>query len=213
MFTFKKEAEQIYSLCFNDPYKLAMTFLRCQEYYESENPRFYRKKFTIVQYMDWYFQKFGSFEYHKHWAGFNFPSVIVDEVDRLGIDDLNHYDLLLKSICEMAKSDANNDRVYLIGYKKGNKATLRHEISHGRFHLNGEYRVKIENLFAKLPVELQNRLYKAMVDTGYNQSSCVDEFQAYANENCEKRFWTEEITPELQEFFDNIRKTYKEFYP
>jgi len=213
MFIFKNEAEQIYSLCFDDPYKLAMTFLRCQEYYESENPKFYRKKFTIIQYMDWYFKKSGSFEYHLDWSGFNFSSTIVDEVNRLGIDDINHYDLLLKSITEMAKSDANNDRIYLIGYKKGNKGTLRHEIAHGRFYVNGEYRVKIENLFAKLPIDLQNKLYDSMMKAGYAQSSCVDEFQAYAITNNERRFWTEKKTPELQEFFDNIRKTYKEFYP
>ncbi len=213
MFTLKKEADQIYSLCFKDSYKLAMTFLRYQEYYESESPRFYRNKFTIAQYIDWHFKKFNKFEYHKFWSGFNCPISIVDEVHRLGISDMNYYDHLMKGVSDMIKSDADNDSCYLIGYKKGNKGTFMHEISHARFYVNGDYRVKVENTFTRLPIETQNKLYKAIVDIGYAQSSAIDEFQAYASENTEKRFWTEEMTPEIQEFFDNLRALYKEFYP
>ncbi len=213
MFSLKKEAEQIYSLSFEDPYKLAMTFLRYQEFYESDNPRFYRNKFTIAQYIDWYFKKSGSFEYHLDWSGYNLPVSIIDQVHRNGITDYNHYDHLMKGISDMVKSDANNDHCYLIGYKDGNKGTLAHEIAHGRFYVNGEYRTKIENLFVELPVDLQKKLYNVMMNVGYAESSCVDEFQAYAVTNNEKRFWTEKKIPQLKAFFNNIRKTYKEFYP
>lgn len=213
MFTLKKEADQIYSLCFKDPYKLAMVFLRYQEFYESDNPRFYRNKFTLMQYIDWYVQKFGAFTYHKDWIGFNIPLSIIDQVHGLGISDENHNDLLMMGLSKMIKSDANNDNCYLIGYSKGKKDTLKHEVAHARFYINGDYRIKIENTFSKLPIETQNKLYKAMLDMGYAQSSAVDEFQAYASENNEKRFWKEEMTPELQEFFDSLRKIYAESFP
>lgn len=62
-----------------DSWDLAMTFLRMQEWYESPNPKFARKHFTLEEYMRWYQKAYGNgaFTYPKDWTGFNVPSTAV----------------------------------------------------------------------------------------------------------------------------------------
>ena len=94
----KRILPHVYHLHFEDPYQLAMHFLRAQEFYES--PKFADKIFTLVEYMEWYAKEHGNgvFDYMKTWSGFNVPSWALLGVFCSELPDKNKYDILMEAI-------------------------------------------------------------------------------------------------------------------
>src|SRR3989344_5759404 len=99
-YSLKNIAQGIYLLNFQSPYDLAMSFCRYQEFYESTNPVFKGKSFSLIDFMEWYSNKNNNrkrsdlkcFTYPDDWAGFNLPSYVFDNIIELGIPDMNKYD-------------------------------------------------------------------------------------------------------------------------
>jgi hypothetical protein len=65
----------VYLFTFDSQYDLCMSFVRMQEFYESDSNKFRGKYFTLEKYMDYWSKKFGNgvFTYTKDWNGFNLP--------------------------------------------------------------------------------------------------------------------------------------------
>jgi len=145
----------------------ALTFIRFQEYYES--PKYKNKKFSIDEFYNYYKKTHGSFSYHKDWAGFNFPSHVLHSVN-------NSMDLTVreKQIFNLLKSI---DRGYIIGVNKNEpKNTYRHEIAHGLYFLNKEYKKEVKKI---LNGKNLNPIKKVLKKMGYHNSILTDEVQAY----------------------------------
>lgn len=167
----------VYLVKFKDYYKMAMHCLRYQEFYESPNPKFKGKSFTIFDYMEWYSKKNGSFSYPQDWAGFNFPAHIVKDVYDKGIIDKNKYDEEMLSIYNSCKDLHSTDDFYLI-FSCDNETT-KHEIAHGLFYLNKEYKKEMEQLVSELPGDASGPMKEELKKLGYCSSVYVDECQAY----------------------------------
>jgi len=183
LFQLSKIKDRVFLLRFDREYDLAMSFLRYQEFYESLNPRFLGKKFTIAEYMAWYSAdrnpKVPVFSYVKDWGGFNLPLKIIDQVNDLGIDDPNHYDALMKGVNGLIKDNGNDDP-YLIGTcGEGMGGAFDHEMSHALFYTNEEYRDSCFIEFNRLPQDVQAEYKYALYHMGYPEKVYVDELQAY----------------------------------
>ncbi len=64
----------VFAVIVKDHYHRAMLFCRVQEYYESPNPQFRGKNFSIWNFIEWYSrQKKDAFTYAFDWGGFNIP--------------------------------------------------------------------------------------------------------------------------------------------
>lgn len=215
MFKLTKEKDRIYHLNFDSPYDCAMAFLRYQEYYESENPRFYRKAFTIASYTDWYVKHnkrndTGKFTYHEDWSGFNFQTKIIDEVINLGIPDPNHYDTLMKGILEMIKSNADSDDCYIIGTSgKKEESAFIHEMAHALFYTNELYRTKIISVYESQELAVRNFLSNRLMEAGYAESSVIDEVQAFTIEGRFNFILDDEL---ITEPYSNLINQIKEVY-
>jgi hypothetical protein len=179
VFSIKEVRPNIFLFEFRNHYDMCMYFLRYQEFYESSSPKFRNNIFEIFDFMKWYTFKYGkgSFTYPNDWNGFNIPGDIIPHVWSLGIPDKNKYDLAMYNAWAECK-DKVKDKFYIIGVVKGNKA-LDHEIAHGLFFLNKEYKKEMTKLVKALPNSLKKSINEVLKKLGYTPKVYIDETQAY----------------------------------
>lgn len=207
MLSLKKVKKNIYCLNFDDPYDAAMYFLRYQEYYESiENKG---KSLPLIDLMDVYSHKYGNgcFTYTNDWAGYNIPGYIIFEVNKKGIEDFNRYDAFMLSIAEAIKLKCNDD-FYLIGTSTKEKSTYYHELAHGLFYTNKQYRDKMEALFHELPSNIQKFIKIELAKDQYHESVHVDEAQAYMATGLTDRLHRKKALQKYRKPFKDIFKKY-----
>jgi len=169
----------VYFCKINDLYDLAMVFCRVQEFYESPFKQIRGKKFTLVDFMRIYSKTNGSFTYPLDWGGFNVPGPVIDKLYKLGIDDYNVYDDLIKSFHDSINEKLEQkNHYYLIG-ANNDKKTIEHELCHAFYFLDADYRTATNNVLRKLGKSVYKKMTKALLDVGYCQPVLLDELQAY----------------------------------
>jgi hypothetical protein len=178
LFKLKEVKPNIFLLEFSNDYDMCMFFLRYQEFYESPSPKYRGKSFKILDFMRWYSFKFGhgAFTYPIDWSGFNFPDYVVQDAHDLGIIDFNDYDRQMWEVYQSCKNKTK-DKFYIIGVVKGNGA-LSHEIAHGFFYLNSQYKKEMTKLVKALAPEVRNAMNKYLLKVGYTPQVFIDETQA-----------------------------------
>ncbi|NDB56269.1 hypothetical protein EB169_10645, partial [archaeon] len=68
----------IFAVIIPNGFDRAMTFCRVQEFYESPNPQFRGKHFSMWDYMKWYSKEYDrGFSYPNDWSGFNIPFEVI----------------------------------------------------------------------------------------------------------------------------------------
>lgn len=187
----EKIEEHIYSVHINNKYDRAMTFCRAQEYYESPNPNFKGKAFSIWNYIKWYsLHNAKGFTYGLDWSGFNIPIKTIkdcykDLKKQFGTKDLTIYDnTLLEIVKEIEKvtTPRTLKKCYLIGVNGKRDETFRHEICHGLYSTNQDYREKAQDLINELEKSCNStykRFEKNLLKMGYSKELVNDEIQAY----------------------------------
>lgn len=166
----EKIIDQIYHVDFPSQYLLTSTFLRFQEAYES--PKFKDKQFTLEEFADWYAKKHGNFTYYKDWEGFNVPSCAFKPFYDGKFDPLSKKEQkLLETLKEI------KEEFYIIGTYGNDKQTLKHEIAHGLFAINPDYRNEVMEQLNQVP---KTQIYSVMKKIGdYHPAVYYDEFHAY----------------------------------
>ena len=163
----------IWHVRFRDRYSLAMTFLRLQEHYES--PKFRGKVFDLEEFMDWYAKQRGGFTYVTDWTGFNVPSTSVMAVLRQFKDHSRKEQALFGELARRGILDL--DRFYLIGTCEEKDDAVDHEICHGMFFCDPDYRAAVEGVFRGYRLRGCRRVLQRM---GYCKAVLIDEMHAYA---------------------------------
>jgi len=176
----KKLLPGIYHIEIKDRYDLAMTFCRVQEFYESPFKQIRGKVFNLVEFMALYAKKTNCsyFSYPDDWGGFNIPGPIVNELYSRALSDHNFYDDIIASIHDSIVDEHRSIRYYLIG-SDGDKTTVAHEVCHGLFNLNEQYKKNTLKLIKTIPEKIQKKLAKALITIGYCKQVIPDEIQAY----------------------------------
>lgn len=168
----------IFAVIIKDKYDRAMTFCRAQEYYESPSPKFRGKEFSIWDYMKWYHEKQGNgFSYGNDWSGFNIPWKVINEC----ICKLNKfetpYDKLMNEIVYEVGRKSTDGYVIACGIAKGD--TFNHELCHGFYYTNKDYKKQMDNLTKGLPKKYYNLFRSNLLKMGYANKVINDEIQAY----------------------------------
>ena len=156
----------------DDPVKLAMTFLRFQEFYE--NPKFKGKIFTLGQFRDWYSRKHGGFTYAQDWAGFNMPSSALIPFIRGQFDPLTPDETTLLDLFKH-----RSDQFYIIGVSSGEakEDALEHELTHAQFYLNEPYRQEVTEYITQHRAKF-GKIFE-YVAKHYHPDVHLDEVNAY----------------------------------
>ena len=179
--------------------ELGRTFIRFQEYYESPNPDFRGKIFTLGLVRQWYSIKYGADTYHHDWTGFNFPSRILLPFKQGLFDPLTSEEIELLNLFKY-----RHDNFYIMGAQ--NSATLRHELSHALYDSNQKYRNEIDSYIKKNKRGLA-KTRKYILDKGYAEEVLNDEIQAYVTDNDDQTI----ISSTDPHIILDINKIYKKY--
>jgi hypothetical protein len=203
----------IYCVEVDDDYDRAMLFCRYQEFYESPYKKFRGKPFTWMEYMRHYKDvwKKRTFTYPDDWSGYNIPSNILEK----GVDAFykeTEYDNLMKDIyfyCGINSQNKNNGKScnwYLIGASSKDKGTMNHEIAHGLYFTNKEYKNNITNLIKNIKPIHYEKLKKKLIKMGYVDDKKIidDEIQAFMSTGLYNGIDTKELKTYQKEFKKNF---------
>ncbi len=209
-----KLADRIYSVVVEDSHLRAMIFLRFQEYYESSSEEFKGQKFKWDRYIQWYKGPDSPegekecFTYGDDWTGFNIPSEAIEHC-LVDIDDRGPYDDIMSTIINTIRQEEKGN-FYLLGIEElgDDSWVLDHEMAHGFYYTDVEYRNKVNNLIRTLPLQEKEDITKVILDLGYNQSVVNDEIQAYMSTGIYHKMnkSLKRYTPRFEENFKKFKK-------
>jgi hypothetical protein len=173
----KEVKPSIFAVIIKNKYDRAMTFCRVQEYYESPSPKFRRKQFSIWDYMKWYDERNGwGFSYGADWSGFNIPIKVIREC----YNGLNKYetpyDKIMGNIIHKVEIYREG---YVIGCGDTKGSTFKHEVCHGLYYTNKDYKKQMDALTKGLPKRYYDAFKKNILEMGYTTKVVDDEIQAY----------------------------------
>lgn len=173
-------ADKIHLIIFDTQEDITSTFLRFQEHYES--PEFKGKFFSLEEYKTWYIKnspkgkKTGKFTYYSDWNGFNIPSYILEPFYSGKFSPLSSQE---NEFLELFKD--KQSPFYIIGIHKSIKklgALLEHEIAHGLFYTDNNYKSEVLKILSKFDIEPIKAWLRS--NAGYHEQVLEDECHAYS---------------------------------
>jgi hypothetical protein len=212
--TIKEILPKIFCAIIDDDYDRSMLFCRYQEFYESPNKKFRGKYFSWSEYMRFYKNnwKKDTFTYPIDWSGYNIPSVVLEK----GLNVFHketEYDEIMSDIyyfCENYPLRFNKPRTdwYLIGASSKDLKTMDHEIAHGLFASNREYKLRMLYQLSLLPERIINKIYEKLIKMGYANDKKIldDEAQAFLSTGLYNGLEIKEIKKYEKPFIDNFKK-------
>lgn len=162
-------------ICADTQEELNRTFMRFTEHYESPNPLFKDKIFTVGQLKAWYSETYGADTYDIDWSGFNIPSTVLQPFKNGLFDPLTVEEQNLLNLFKY-----RHDNFYIIGAQ--NNSVLRHELAHALYSYNTIYKTKVDLICYKFKKEL-SKTSKYILNKGYHKDVLNDELQAYITDN------------------------------
>lgn len=176
-FKVKEVRPNIVAVVIPDDYDRAMFFWRVQEFYESPSRRFRDAKFSVWEYARWYAKKGGGcFSYPKDFVGFNLPLVFAKKCYE--VNDLETpYDVEMKALVDSLF--VNGERKYLIGAESLKGLTFDHELAHGLYYVDLDYKNSMDDLTKSVPKSSMVAFKKNLSKIGYCSAVFKDEIQAY----------------------------------
>ncbi len=206
---------KIYCVLVDDNYDRAMLFCRYQEFYESPYKQFRNKYFTWAQYMRFYKDhwKKDTFTYPIDWSGYNIPSDVVQRASHMFCKETEYDDVMNDiyfhcAVDSFTKNDHRKTDWYLIGASSKDLKTLDHEIAHGLYYTNEEYRKSVKALIKNIKPTHYEKLKKKLIKMGYvNDKKIIeDEIQAFMSTGLYNGLDTKELKKYEQVFVQNFKK-------
>ena len=196
---------KVFAVVIEDRYDRAMTFLRVQEFYESPNKKFRGKNFNIWDYIKWYSEEYGKgFTYGTDWSGFNVPLETAYKCYDTLNDRYTDYDDVMESIIhklyELNGDDADG---YIIGAGNTDGDTFKHEVCHGLYYINPNYKATADAVTALIHNENYNIFEKNLLEMGYTELVIKDEIQAYLQYGWESNDFGKGVSLEMREMYNS----------
>ncbi len=212
--------DRIFAVVIPDSYERAMTFLRVQEFYESPNPDFRGKDFDIWDYILWYScQNDGSFTYASDWSGFNIPLPVAwecyDGVSSMRDTWKSKWDEVMKNIVWAVqgrmfhKKHTRDMNAYIIGTEDMQGDTFKHEVCHGLYYTNKEYKKAVDEITDSIDPEIRETLKNNLLEMGYTEGVVYDEIQAYLNFGWESKKFSKGVRKNT---LKSLSKKYRKIY-
>jgi hypothetical protein len=211
----KQIRPQIFAASIKDNYQRTMLFCRYQEFYESPYEEIRGNFFTWEKYMMIYRNRWKKklFTYPEDWSGFNIPSNVVEKAMAKFSKDKGPYDEIMSDIwyhCENYPLRYNKPRTkwYLIGADSFKSKTMDHEIAHGLYYTNKQYKSNCDNLISNIKPIHYDKLKKKIIKMGYIDDKKIidDEIQAFMSTGLYNGLDTIELTKYEKDFINNFKK-------
>ena len=211
----KEIKPNIYCVLVDDNYDRAMLFCRYQEFYESPYKKFRNKYFTWMEYMRFYKDvwKKKTFTYPEDWSGYNIPSNILQIAHHIFCGE-TEYDNIMNDIYWYCVSDIQKKNEgkdvdwYLIGASSKDLRTLDHEIAHGLYFTNRDYKKDTNKLIKEIKPTHYDKLKKKLIKMGYVSDKKIinDEIQAFMSTGLYNDLDIKELKKYESKFIKNFKK-------
>ena len=182
----------VFAVIVKDHYHRAMLFCRVQEFYESPNPQFRGKNFSIWDYIEWYSREHRDvFTYTYDWGGFNIPLKTAWDCYEKLREYESPYDKVMDDIIGTIelkmfnKKNTRNWNAYIIGADSTESDTFDHEICHGLYATNKEYKQLVDEITETISTKDYVTFKNNLIKMGYTDGVIDDEIQAYLSTNYE----------------------------
>jgi hypothetical protein len=211
----KEIKPNIYCVLVDDDYDRAMLFCRYQEFYESPHKKFRNKYFTWMQFIRYYKNhwKRKTFTYPVDWSGYNIPSNILQRAYHVFSGETEYDDIMndIYWFCVKDLHNKNNGKApdwYLIGASSKDLRTLDHEIAHGLYYTNSEYKKEVGKIIKSIKPLHYDALKKKLIKMGYadNKKIINDEIQAFMSTGLYNGLDTKELKTYQNSFIKNFKK-------
>lgn len=206
-YTIKEVKPKIFAVIIEDSYDRAMTFLRIQEFYECPNPKFRgNKDFSFTEYMKWYSKEYGrGFTYGVDWNGFNVPLEIAYQCYDTLTDRYTDYDDVMESIIHQIYEMNDDDGCdgYIIGAGNVTDSTFQHEICHGLYSIDSNYKNIVDSQTNLIPEKYLTIFKKNLLKMGYTNEVLNDEIQAYLQYGWESDSFGGGVPMEIREMYNS----------
>ena len=108
----------------------------------------------------------------------------------------------------MEKNDGTKHDWYLIGASSKDKGTTNHEIAHGLYYTNKEYKKNVTDLIKNIKPKHYEKLKKKLIKMGYvNDKKIIDdEIHAFMSTGLYNGLDTKELKVYQKGFKDNFKK-------
>jgi hypothetical protein len=206
----------VFAVIVKDHYHRAMLFCRVQEYYESPNPEFRGKNFSIWDYIEWYSREHRDvFTYTFDWGGFNIPLKTAWDCYEKLKEYESPYDSVMDNIISTIelkmfnKKNTRNWNAYIIGADSTESDTFEHEICHGLYATNKQYKELVDEVTISIPFKEYQIFRKNLLDMGYNGIVIDDEIQAYLSTNYDYSKFSKGVSRKLCK---ELHKQYKQIF-
>lgn len=207
----------IFAIIIKNQYDRSSLFCRYQEFYESPYPQIRGNHFTIEEYMKLYTDtnKKPHFTYPSDWTGYNIPSNILLGARTTFGSPRSQYDQTMSDIidyCERESRIQNKGEQhswYLIGVDKLKSSIMNHEIAHGFYYTNPQYKVEMDYLIDDLNKKDYECFKKVLVKSGYLDDKIIidDEIQAYMSTGKHNK-WSETPYKKYSPYFIKVFKKF-----
>lgn len=176
-FKIKKLTSKIIHINYPSQEEMNKACIRVNTYIE--NPKYKGKIFTLGQVREYYTEKQGFFSYYKRVYGTNLSREALEPFIKGTFDPLSKEEL---ELIEPFRYRMDNFFL-LVTFEENsmeNKATFMHELAHGLFYTDKEYKnqsIKIINRYRK---DLKP-IFAYLKKTGYHKDTWIDEAQAFVS--------------------------------
>lgn len=199
---------------FTNQYEMCSTFFRLQEFYESPSNKLRNKYFSYEKAFDVYAnlklnkKKEVKFTYFEDWLGFNIPGNIIGDFEDKFYNDFT--DKEIKLLEETGTHE--NDNYYILGVLEKDKVVIQHEVGHGLYYLNKEYKKEMSKLIREMPKGMRKMAEKHLLKIGYCKAVLKDELHAYFATGIRRGMiciWHHIV---YQLYIQRIRRVFKRYY-
>jgi hypothetical protein len=206
----------VFAVIVKDHYHRAMLFCRVQEFYESPNPQFRGKNFSIWDYIEWYSREHRDvFTYTFDWGGFNIPLKTAWDCYEKLREHESPYDEVMESIIRTIelkmfyKKNTRNWNAYIIGADSTESDTFEHEICHGLYATNKEYKLLVDEVTETISTKDYLTFKNNLIKMGYTDGVIDDEIQAYLSTNYEYTKFSKGVSKKVCK---QLHKQYKAIF-
>lgn len=208
--------KNIIHIYFDKQKELCRHFLRFQEHYEC--PKFKGKVFTLKEYKEWYItnsergKKTGKFTYYSDIDGFNIPCHVFSNFEDGLFNPLTERE---KTILDIIKG---RPQVYVVigthGQDKDHNDTFKHELGHGLYYIQSNYRKKVQSILKKLPKSAKTKMNRYLRNRCYHKDVWTDETHAFLLADLDylqKCNVFKKVSPELSNIVQKLEKNYNKY--
>lgn len=184
-----KVLPEVFAVEIPDSYDRGMLFCCYQEFYESPYKEIRGQQFSMIDFMKFYKDKRNdvSFNYTTDWFGYNIPSDVL--LSALNSVETYGYKWVMLRIYGECYTNCDTD-FYVIGVDSISSDTYNHELAHGLYYTNKQYRKEMNALVKDMSEKEYSKVKTMLLKMGYRNSKDIinDEIQAYMVDDKEEKF-------------------------